>query len=66
MTTPLRLHYAPDNATDEGDPIPYPFKSAVEMLEMAKTSRLTIAQMKRANEVSRQPPCLGRLLYEMF
>ena len=40
-------------ATDEGDPIPYPFKSAVEMLEMAKTSRLTIAQMKRANEVSR-------------
>ncbi len=44
---------AQGKATDEGDPIPYPFKSAVEMLEMAKTSRLTIAQMKRANEVSR-------------
>ncbi|KJZ23779.1 L-serine ammonia-lyase [Tritonibacter mobilis] len=44
---------AQGKATDEGDPIPYPFKSAIEMLEMAKTSRLTIAQMKRANEVSR-------------
>ncbi|MCG7627531.1 L-serine ammonia-lyase [Epibacterium sp. MM17-32] len=44
---------AQGKATDEGAPIPYPFKSAVEMLEMAKTSRLTIAQMKRANEVSR-------------
>ena len=44
---------AQGKATDEGDPIPYPFKSAVEMLEMAKTSRLTIAQMKRANELSR-------------
>ena len=44
---------AQGKATDEGDPIPYPFKSAVEMLEMAKTSRLTIAQLKRANELSR-------------
>ena len=44
---------AQGKATDEGDPIPYPFKSAVEMLEMAKSSGLTIAQMKRANEVSR-------------
>lgn len=39
--------------TDEGDPVPFPFKSAVEMLEMAKTSGKTIAQMKTANEVSR-------------
>ena len=39
--------------TDEGAPIPYPFKSAAEMLEMAKNSGKTIAQMKRANEVSR-------------
>lgn len=39
--------------TDEGPPIPYPFKSAAEMLEMAERSNLSIAEMKRANEVSR-------------
>ncbi|MYM54756.1 L-serine ammonia-lyase [Thalassovita mangrovi] len=39
--------------TDEGAPVPFPFKTAVEMLEMAKTSGKTIAQMKTANEVSR-------------
>lgn len=39
--------------TDEGAPVPYPFKSAAEMLEMAKESGKTIAQMKRANEESR-------------
>ncbi len=39
--------------TDEGTPVPFPFKSAAEMLEMAKTSGKTIAQMKRANEISR-------------
>ena len=39
--------------TDEGAPIPYPFKSAAEMLEMAKTSGLNIARMKRANEHAR-------------
>ena len=44
---------AKGKATDEGAPVPYPFKSAVEMLEMAKSSGLTIAGMKRANEVSR-------------
>lgn len=40
-------------ATDEGAPVPFPFKTAVEMLEMAKSSGKTIAQMKRANELSR-------------
>ncbi|MEO9821117.1 MAG: L-serine ammonia-lyase [Paracoccaceae bacterium] len=40
-------------ATDEGDPVPFPFKSAAEMLEMSETSGKSIAQMKRANEVSR-------------
>ncbi|UWQ54948.1 L-serine ammonia-lyase [Leisingera caerulea] len=40
-------------ATDEGDPVPYPFKSAAEMLEMAKASGKSIADMKRANEISR-------------
>jgi len=39
--------------TDEGAPVPFPFKSATEMLEMAQSSGKTIAQMKRANEISR-------------
>jgi L-serine dehydratase len=33
--------------------VPYPFASAREMLEMAASSGLTIAQMKRANEETR-------------
>ncbi|MEL7260621.1 MAG: L-serine ammonia-lyase [Pseudomonadota bacterium] len=44
---------AAGKATDEGAPVPYPFKSAAEMLEMAEASGKTIAEMKRANEVSR-------------
>ncbi|ETW14000.1 L-serine ammonia-lyase [Roseivivax marinus] len=39
--------------TDDGPPVPYPFKSAAEMLAMAEASGLSIAQMKRANELSR-------------
>ncbi|MFY0679395.1 MAG: L-serine ammonia-lyase [Thalassovita sp.] len=39
--------------TDEGAPVPYPFKTAQEMLEMAKASGKTIAEMKIANERSR-------------
>ncbi|MDW4499610.1 L-serine ammonia-lyase [Sulfitobacter sp. D35] len=39
--------------TDEGAPVPFPFKSAAEMLEMARSSGKTIAQMKRANEETR-------------
>ncbi len=39
--------------TYEGAPVPYPFKTAVEMLEMAQSSGKTIAEMKTANEVSR-------------
>jgi L-serine dehydratase len=31
--------------------VPYPFETAAEMLEMAKASGLTIAAMKRANEL---------------
>ncbi|QYZ70263.1 L-serine ammonia-lyase [Neotabrizicola shimadae] len=31
--------------------VPYPFESAEEMLAMAKASGLTVAQMKRANEL---------------
>jgi L-serine dehydratase len=44
---------AAGKATDEGAPVPYPFKTAAEMLEMAKASGKSIAAMKRANEVSR-------------
>ncbi|WP_435139313.1 L-serine ammonia-lyase [Pseudopelagicola sp. nBUS_19] len=42
--------------TDEGTPVPYPFKTAAEMLQMAKTSGKTISQMKAANEISRGCP----------
>ena len=40
--------------TDDGTPVPYPFKSAAEMLEMAAISGLSIAEMKRANELARR------------
>ena len=42
--------------TDEGDPVPYPFKSATDMLDMAERSGKSIAEMKRANEHSRGGP----------
>ena len=42
-------------ATEEGAPVPYPFKSANEMMEMSTKSGKTIAQMKEANELSRRP-----------
>ena len=46
--------HAQGKATDDdGPPIPYPFKSAAEMLEMCKTSGKNIAEMKRANEIAR-------------
>ncbi|MCK8464860.1 L-serine ammonia-lyase [Aliiroseovarius sp. S1339] len=35
---------------------PYPFDSAVQMLEMAKTSGKSIAEMKRANELEHRSP----------
>lgn len=44
---------AEGKATDEGRPVPFPFKSAKEMLQMAQDSGLSIAEMKRQNEVSR-------------
>ncbi len=39
--------------TDEGEPVPYPFKTAVEMLDMAQRSGKTIATMKKENEIAR-------------
>ncbi|MBR9764701.1 MAG: L-serine ammonia-lyase [Rhodobacteraceae bacterium] len=44
----------------EGTPVPYPFKSAAEMLDMARASGLTIAQMKAANETARGRPDLSQ------
>ena len=38
------------SVTTEGKKVPYPFKNAVEMLEMAGKSGLSIAEMKRVNE----------------
>ena len=45
---------AEGKATDEGAPVPYPFKTATEMLDMATRSSKTIAEMKRANEHTRK------------
>ncbi len=38
---------------DDGPPVPYPFKSAIEMLEMCETTGKSVAELKRANELSR-------------
>lgn len=38
------------------DAVPYPFANAVQMLEMAGKSGLSIAEMKRANEETRMSP----------
>ncbi|MEM1075128.1 MAG: L-serine ammonia-lyase [Pseudomonadota bacterium] len=38
---------------EDGPPVPYPFKSAAQMLEMSKLSSKSIADMKRANEIAR-------------
>lgn len=39
--------------TDDGAPVPYPFKTAAQMLQMCETTGKSIAEMKRANELSR-------------
>jgi len=39
--------------SDQGPAVPYPFHSAAQMLEMARDSGMSIAAMKRANEISR-------------
>ena len=39
--------------TDDGAPVPYPFKSAAEMLEMCASTGKSVADLKRANELSR-------------
>ncbi|MEM8631434.1 MAG: L-serine ammonia-lyase [Pseudomonadota bacterium] len=44
---------ATGKTTDIGPRVPYPFHSAAEMLAMARESGKSIAEMKRANELSR-------------
>ncbi|MFT5342888.1 MAG: L-serine dehydratase [Paracoccaceae bacterium] len=39
--------------SDNGVPVPFPFKTAAEMLDMAAESGKSIAAMKRINEISR-------------
>ncbi|SIS56538.1 L-serine ammonia-lyase [Phaeovulum vinaykumarii] len=45
-----------DHALRDPSPVPYPFRSAAEMLEMATTSGRSIAQMKRLNEARFRTP----------
>lgn len=42
--------------TDEGAPVPFPFKSAAEMLGMCADTGKSVADLKRANELSRMGP----------
>jgi L-serine dehydratase len=42
-------------ATDDGPPVPFPFATAKAMLDMAAESGLSIAAMKRQNELTRRP-----------
>jgi L-serine dehydratase len=40
--------------TNDGPPVPFAFKSAAEMLDMCATTGRSIAQLKRANELTRR------------
>ena len=44
---------AKGGSEDDGPPVPYPFRSAAEMLEMARTGGTSVAALKRANELTR-------------
>src|SRR5690606_4238904 len=46
-----RIHSSGKKQDDKLQAVPYPFSTAVEMLEMAQASGLSIAEMKRANEL---------------
>jgi L-serine dehydratase len=45
---------AAGEAADTGPAVPYPFRTAAEMLAMAQASGLSVAAMKRANERTRR------------
>lgn len=46
-----RIHSSGKKQDDKLQTVPYPFSTTVEMLEMAQASGLSIAEMKRANEL---------------
>lgn len=50
VRTEAELAAVDDAARDAPSPVPFPFKTAEEMLAMAHASGLSIAQMKRRNE----------------
>ena len=61
----LSAQQAGDGAThpaEEAVAVPHPFRTAREMLEMGARTGLSIAQMKRANEVARHGRDLDRRL----
>lgn len=53
-------------AQAEGPEVPFPFKTATEMLEMAAQSGLSIAQMKEKNEAARQTGSLRQGTYRIW
>jgi L-serine dehydratase len=46
--------HAAGGDTDTGPPVPFPFHTATQMVQMAQDSGKTIAQLKRENELSRR------------
>ncbi|KEQ08162.1 L-serine ammonia-lyase [Pseudorhizobium pelagicum] len=57
VVTDTELAEMRTSANKAGGPrIPYPFATARQMLDMARSSGLTIAQMKRANEETQMSP----------
>ncbi len=56
VVTEAELQGGEKAALKQLKPIPYPFGSAAEMLDMARDSGRTIAEMKRANELAYRTP----------
>ena len=55
ITSAEELENNKDSKFKPSSNVPYPFKNAVEMLEMGKEHGLTIAEMKKENEMAEQP-----------
>lgn len=55
VLTAAELAQTGDKAARPRADVPFPFQTAAEMLEMARASGLTIAQMKRQNELRLRP-----------
>jgi L-serine dehydratase len=56
VVTDTELEAMRATRTVSADRVPYPFASARQMLEMARASGLSIAEMKRANELTKMSP----------